>query len=286
MHRLRGGMSMIENLMQKLLLLVQKLMILLLKLKCTSEGVQQRQKIKKKGRGFPEQKVLKSRCQTAEQKLSSWDKKHRKYRNERDALAIEKVKIKEELIETKLQLEHRERQVGEIQGRIASFFQSDFTLLVRKFLKSGEFNRAFAGVLNMTISVGVECRLHMDRTDEEFRELSQRVFGFVPDAKEKFDRVVAAFPNTTFPFLDKVSQSSQSSLQDIARLEPDKLLTGEYLLCAKEKVFPLPLLQSQLAGGLLSLTANGISFTIGDKLVGVTLFAWRQRAIRRCIVTL
>ncbi|GKA90948.1 hypothetical protein Tco_0812818 [Tanacetum coccineum] len=47
MHRLRGGMSMIKNLMQKLLLLVQKLMILLLKLKCTSEGVQQRQKIKK-----------------------------------------------------------------------------------------------------------------------------------------------------------------------------------------------------------------------------------------------
>ncbi|GJU32419.1 retrovirus-related pol polyprotein from transposon TNT 1-94 [Tanacetum coccineum] len=58
MHRLRGGMSMIKNLMQKLLLLVQKLMILLLKLKCTSEGVQQRQKIKKKGRGFPEQKML------------------------------------------------------------------------------------------------------------------------------------------------------------------------------------------------------------------------------------
>ncbi|GJW69064.1 hypothetical protein Tco_0123488 [Tanacetum coccineum] len=56
MHRLRGGMSMIQNLMHKLLLLVQKLMILLLKLKCTSEGVQQRQKIKKKGRGFPEQK--------------------------------------------------------------------------------------------------------------------------------------------------------------------------------------------------------------------------------------
>ncbi|GKA38001.1 hypothetical protein Tco_0724566, partial [Tanacetum coccineum] len=112
---------------------------------------------------------------------------------------------------------------GEIQGRIASFFQSDFTLLVRKFLKSGDFNRAFAGVLNTTISVGVECGLHMDRTDEEFRELSQRVFGFIPDAKEKFDRVVAAFPNTTFPFLDKVSQNSQSSLKGIARLEPDKV---------------------------------------------------------------
>ncbi|GJT53687.1 hypothetical protein Tco_0988741 [Tanacetum coccineum] len=64
MHRLRGGMSMIKKLMQKLLLLVQKLMILLLKLKCTSEGVQQRRKIKKKGRGFLEQKCMRTRSQS------------------------------------------------------------------------------------------------------------------------------------------------------------------------------------------------------------------------------
>ncbi|GJT06227.1 hypothetical protein Tco_0840689 [Tanacetum coccineum] len=121
------------------------------------------------------------------------DKKHRKYRNERDTLAMEKAKIKEELVGT-------------------------------KFLKTGEFNRVFAGVLNTTISVRVKHGLHMDRTDEEFRELSQRVDGFIPDAKEKFDRVVAAFPATTFLFLDKVSQNTQSSLQDIARLEPDRVM--------------------------------------------------------------
>nr|GEU50681.1 hypothetical protein [Tanacetum cinerariifolium] len=106
-------------------------------------------------------------------------------------------------IGTKSQLEHRERQAEEIQGSVASFFQSYFTPLVRRFLKSGEFNRAFAGVLNMEISVGVECGLRMDRIDEEFRMLSQRVVGFIPDAKEKFDRVVVAFPDTTIPFLDK-----------------------------------------------------------------------------------
>ncbi|GJX60102.1 hypothetical protein Tco_0291492, partial [Tanacetum coccineum] len=78
------------------------------------------------------------------------------YRNERDTLAIEKENIKEEIAETKSQLEHRGRQAEEIQGSIASFFQSDFTPLVRRLLKSGEFNRAFAGVLNTTISVGVE----------------------------------------------------------------------------------------------------------------------------------
>ncbi|GJZ49148.1 hypothetical protein Tco_0603338 [Tanacetum coccineum] len=111
-------------------------------------------------------------------------------------------------------LEHRERQAEEIQGNITSFFQSDFTPLVRRFLKSSEFNRAFAGVLNTVISVGVERGLRMGRTDEEFRGLSQRVAGFIPDAKEKFDRVIAAFPDATFPFLDKVSQHSQSSLQD------------------------------------------------------------------------
>ncbi|GKA54831.1 hypothetical protein Tco_0753780 [Tanacetum coccineum] len=167
--------------------------------------------------------VLKSRCQTVEHKLSSWDKKHRKYRNERDTLSTEKAKIEEELVGTKSQLEHRERLAEEIQGSIASFFQSDFTPLVRRFLKSGEFNWAFTGVLNTAISIGVERGLRMDRTDEEFRGLSQEVAGFIPDDKEKFDRVIAAFLDTTFPFLDKVSQHSKSSLQDIARLEFDRV---------------------------------------------------------------
>ncbi|GJR20656.1 hypothetical protein Tco_0969183 [Tanacetum coccineum] len=158
--------------------------------------------------------ALKSKCKATEQKLSSWDKKHRKYRNERDALALKKEKIEEELVGTKSQLEHRERKAEEIQDSVASFFQSDFTPLVRKFLKSGEFHQAFVGVLNTTISVGVERGLCMDRTDEEFRGLSHKVAGFISDAKEKFDRVIAAFPDTTFPFLDKVSQHSQSSLSE------------------------------------------------------------------------
>ncbi|GJS98580.1 hypothetical protein Tco_0819750 [Tanacetum coccineum] len=106
----------------------------------------------------------------------------RKYRNERDTLAIEKAKIEKELVRTKSQLKHRERQAEEIQDSIASFFQSDFTPL--------------------------------------------RVAGFIPNAKEKFDRVIVAFPDTTFPFLDKVSQNSQSSLQDIARLDPDRVTSS------------------------------------------------------------
>ncbi|GJR17115.1 hypothetical protein Tco_0965642 [Tanacetum coccineum] len=117
-----------------------------------------------------ELRALKSKCEATKHKLSSWDKKHRKYRSERDTLAKEKAKIKEEL---KSQLEHRERQAEEIQGSITFFFH-----------------------------VGVERGLRMGHTDEEFRGLSQRVVGFIPDAKEKFDRVIAAFLDTTFPFLD------------------------------------------------------------------------------------
>ncbi|GJY42088.1 hypothetical protein Tco_0429358 [Tanacetum coccineum] len=149
--------------------------------------------------------ALKSKCEAIKHKLSSWDKKHRKYRSERDTLAKEKAKIEEEL---KSWLEHHERQAEEIQGNLTSFFQSDFTSLFQKFLKSSKFNRAFAGVLNMEISVGVERGLRMGRTDEKFIRLSQRVAGFIPDAKEKFDRVIAAFPDATFPFLDKFSQHS------------------------------------------------------------------------------
>nr|GFD27959.1 hypothetical protein [Tanacetum cinerariifolium] len=55
----------------------------------------------------------------------------------------------------------------------------------------------------------VQRGLRMDCIDEEFMKLSQRVVGFILDAKQKFNRVIVAFPN--------------SSLQDIARLEPDRM---------------------------------------------------------------
>ncbi|GKE82745.1 hypothetical protein Tco_1552745 [Tanacetum coccineum] len=97
-------------------------------------------------------------------------------------------------------------------------------------------NRAFASALNTAINVGVERGLRMDRTDEEFRGLSQKVVGFIPDSKEKLDRVIAAFLDTTFPFLDKASQHSQSSLQGIARLEPDRMLRLIHSLLASADV--------------------------------------------------
>ncbi|GJZ40944.1 hypothetical protein Tco_0587830 [Tanacetum coccineum] len=159
--------------------------------------------------------ALNSKCKATEQKLSSWDKKHRKYRNEKDALVMEKEKIETELVGTKSQLDHYERQAGEIQDSIASFFQSDFSPLVRKFLKSGEFNQAFAGVLNTTISVGVERGLRMDRIDEEFRGLSQKV---VDIAQLEPDRVTSSHQTS----------SVAASLRDNTHIRHSTSLSGTF----------------------------------------------------------
>ncbi|GKE79335.1 hypothetical protein Tco_1545455, partial [Tanacetum coccineum] len=121
--------------------------------------------------------------------LSSWDKKHRKYRNKRDTLAMEKVKIDEELVGTKSQLEHRKRQAEEIQVLESSVG----CVWIAPMRSSGSYLR------------GLLVSFLMPR---------------------RFDRVVAAFPDTTFPFLGKVSQNSQSSLQDIARLEPNRVTSS------------------------------------------------------------
>ncbi|GJU35270.1 hypothetical protein Tco_1183624 [Tanacetum coccineum] len=74
--------------------------------------------------------ALESNCQTVDKKLSIWDKKHRKYKAERDAITVEKAKVKEELLKTKSQFKLHERQAEQTQSSIATFFQSDFTSLV------------------------------------------------------------------------------------------------------------------------------------------------------------
>nr|GEV26584.1 hypothetical protein [Tanacetum cinerariifolium] len=84
------------------------------------------------------------------------------------------------------------------------------------------------GVLrSRSISVGVERELHMDCINEEFKRLSQKVAGFIPDATEKFDRVIAAFPDTTFPFLYKTS-SATASLRANTHIRHSTLSSGTF----------------------------------------------------------
>nr|GEU70957.1 hypothetical protein [Tanacetum cinerariifolium] len=69
------------------------------------------------------------------------------------------------------------------------------------------FTAKLAVLKSRSISVGVERGLRMDRTDENFKGLFQKVAGFIPNAKQNFDRVIA---DTTFPFLDKTSSATAS----------------------------------------------------------------------------
>ncbi|GJU52681.1 hypothetical protein Tco_1226395 [Tanacetum coccineum] len=139
---------------------------------------------------------LKQQSDYLRQQSGFTDKKHRKFKVERvakEAIATEKAKVDEELEKAKSQLESQEielKELKEARSYVTTFFQSDFESLVRRFLKNGEFNRAFRDVISLDMSVGVEQGLRMARTDTEFQELSQKISNFVPNAQEKFDDVL------------------------------------------------------------------------------------------------
>nr|GEV02193.1 hypothetical protein [Tanacetum cinerariifolium] len=67
---------------------------------------------------------------------------------------------------------HANKEVSRLKAQLRVLKSKYFTPLVQRFLKSGEFNQEFTGVLNMAISVRVKRGLHMDCTDEELKELS------------------------------------------------------------------------------------------------------------------
>lgn len=117
-----------------------------------------------------------------------------------------------------------ERDIKKIRSSVTSFLHDDFEKLVRRFLGSGEFNQALASVLSLAVSTGVELGLQMGRSETQFQEISQRVSNFVPGAKKKCEDAVAAFPTRVFPFFNKVSQNAANTLEDIAKLEPDKII--------------------------------------------------------------
>ena len=117
-----------------------------------------------------------------------------------------------------------EKDINKIKTGVASFFRDDFEKLVRRFLESDEFSQAFASVINLGVSGGLERGLRMGRSETQFQDISQRVSHFVPGAKKKLDDAMTAFPTQAFPFFDKVVQSAASDLQDIAQLEPDKVV--------------------------------------------------------------
>ncbi|PWA63431.1 hypothetical protein CTI12_AA355740 [Artemisia annua] len=162
---------------------------------------------------------------------------------------MKRMKVDAELIETKSKLKYCKVKLKELQGTlfqreselhgcrdtitdrdrfikktiddITSFFQHDFERLTRRFLGSGEFHQALAGVSYMAVSAGFAHGLCMYHSDDDILMITQKVSHFVPGTEKKLDEVVAALPNEAFPFFYKVSQHAGDALSDITQVEPD-----------------------------------------------------------------
>ncbi|PWA64020.1 hypothetical protein CTI12_AA347990 [Artemisia annua] len=147
--------------------------------------------------------------------------KNKELKEKNAELIAKNAELKAEVRDLRRKLE---KDIKKIRTGFTSFFRDDFEKLVRRFLESDEFSQAFASVINLGVSRGVERGLRMGRTETQFQEISRRISHFVPGAKKKLDDVMTAFPTQAFPFFDKVVQSAESDLQDISQLEPDKVV--------------------------------------------------------------
>ena len=147
--------------------------------------------------------------------------KNKELKENNTKLKAKNVELKAEVKDLKCQFE---KDTKKIQTDVTVFVRDDFEKLVRRFLKSDEFSQAFARVIHLGVSTGVERGLRMGRTETQFQDISRRVSHFVPGAEEKFNDAMTAFPTQAFPFFDKVAQSARSDLRDIAQLEPDEVV--------------------------------------------------------------
>ncbi|GKB75584.1 hypothetical protein Tco_0942479, partial [Tanacetum coccineum] len=165
-----------------------------------------------------EELIGRSKYQEAHEKLRSRDKKHRKFKAERaakEAIAAEKAKVNKELVKAKSQLKSQETILKDLKYQLSQL-ESDTHLhndIIASLEKQAKESRSD---VTPFFQSDFESLVHT-----QFQELSHRVSNFVPNAQEKFDNVVAAFPTKTFPFFGKVFQSAESSLRDIAQLKPD-----------------------------------------------------------------
>ncbi|PWA85050.1 hypothetical protein CTI12_AA154860 [Artemisia annua] len=138
--------------------------------------------------------------------------KNKELKEKNAKLSAKNVELKAEVRDLKRKFE---KDTKKIRTGVTSFFRDDFEKLVRRFLESDEFSRAFASVINLGVSRGVERGLRMGRTETQFQDISRRISHFVPRAKKKLDDAMTgvkkklddamtAFPTQAFPFFDKV----------------------------------------------------------------------------------
>ncbi|GJV28360.1 hypothetical protein Tco_1384808 [Tanacetum coccineum] len=96
-----------------------------------------------------------------------------------------------------------------LQSEVTHFLSSNFDGLVRKLLSSDEFNATLARILSLGITFGAE-----------------------------FDKAIANIPFTHFPFLAKISEATESTLSEVASIQPDKIARPAVSASAPATSFP------------------------------------------------
>ncbi|GJW36856.1 hypothetical protein Tco_0059776, partial [Tanacetum coccineum] len=147
--------------------------------------------------------------------VSSLEEKYGKVQEDRDVddAGGTSAKLADELAQTDAKLYDQALIVRDLEDK----------LIRESVLSSDEFNFALARVLYLGITFGVERGLRMGRTDAGFEEASQNVLNFFVGAQAEFDKAVAAFPSTRFPFLDKIIVAAGGALPDVANIQPDRI---------------------------------------------------------------
>ncbi|GKE43064.1 hypothetical protein Tco_1470348, partial [Tanacetum coccineum] len=134
------------------------------------------------------------------------------------------VKLTDELVQTDAKLSDQALVVRNLQNELALertksqgykdaadglkadiiwFVGFDVGCLVRKLLSSDEFIAALARFLTLGITFNVS--------------------NFFVGAEAEFNKALAVFPSTLFPFLKKVNAAAGSSLSEVSKILPDRI---------------------------------------------------------------
>ncbi|GJT47941.1 hypothetical protein Tco_0974098 [Tanacetum coccineum] len=135
-------------------------------------------------------------------------------------LALERLKSQE----YKDAVVAAEHHFHDLRSEVTRFVGSGVDCLVCKLLSSDEFIATLARILTFSITSMVERGLRMGRTDAEFEQASHNVSNFFLGVEAKFNKVVAALPFISFPFLVKIAEAAEGALSEVVNVQPDKIV--------------------------------------------------------------
>ncbi|GJW57857.1 hypothetical protein Tco_0104588 [Tanacetum coccineum] len=149
-------------------------------------------------------------------------------------LALERLKS-QEYKDVAVAAEHH---FHNLKSEVTRFVGSGVDCLVCKLLSSDEFITTLARILTFSITSMVERGLHMGRTDAEFEQASHNVSNFFLGVEAKFNKVVAALPFISFPFLVKIAEAAEGALLEVVNVQPDKIVRSAVPTSVPAMFFP------------------------------------------------